>query len=350
MTKVGEGLMRSTSGKMTGPFEYATHGRRVGVPFQDTDGSLYLFHRCTLMPVTKDMRPDRNRVVRDAFGHLLERDHDGWFILRTTDGSSFIRGDVDSYLFMIDGKYVIAATAWHGGYVFSLGPLFSPDRPSGTYDMLLYWSDCLGGPYRPNKTPLPHAGHGGLLRDRDGGWWIGSFANDNYLPDHGLPRLLPIQLRWNGNGFWEGEHGPLHRTRDFSYQVFEGLMKRYPRLWREGRLRMIPAGDLFLELDKASRQGKIHGVNDIRDFYTDVQHIRFGLPRFTVAALFYACLFKEHPGKLNWQIYNDRDRYGDDPHHDGGELLPITHQNAQAVCDVIWETLTKHPYTKLGRQ
>lgn len=144
---------------------------------------------------------------------------------------------------------------------------------------------------------------------------------------------------------WEGEHGPLHRTRDFSYQVFEGLMKRYPRLWREGRLRMIPAGDLFLELDKASRQGKIHGVNDIRDFYTDVQHIRFGLPRFTVAALFYACLFKEHPGKLNWQIYNDRDRYGDDPHHDGGELLPITHQNAQAVCEIIWETVTKHPYT-----
>lgn len=206
--QTGEGLMRSTSGKMTGPFEHVTHGRRVGVPFQDTDGSLYLFHRCTLMPVTKDMRPDRNRVVRDAFGHLLERDHDGWFILRTTDGSSFIRGDVDSYLFMIDGKYVIAATAWHGGYVFSLGPLFSPDRPWGTYDMLLYWSDCLGGPYRPNKTPLPHAGHGGLLRDRDGGWWIGSFANDNFLPDHGLPRLLPIQLRWNGNGFDVGPREP----------------------------------------------------------------------------------------------------------------------------------------------
>ena len=40
---------------------------------------------------------------------------------------------------------------------------------------------------------------------------------------------------------WEGH---ANRTRDFSYRVFRGLQERFPDLWREGRLRMIPSGDL----------------------------------------------------------------------------------------------------------
>ncbi|MFZ5833272.1 MAG: hypothetical protein ACOY3P_24550 [Planctomycetota bacterium] len=147
---------------------------------------------------------------------------------------------------------------------------------------------------------------------------------------------------------WQGEYGPVNRTRDFSYQVFEGLKERYPELWTQGRLRMIPAGDLYLELDRAAREGRVPGVRDIRDFYTDVQHIRFGLARYTAAALFYASLFREHPGKLDWRIYGDREKYGDDPHHDGGELLPITAENAAAVNDILWGVLDRHPYAGFG--
>lgn len=146
---------------------------------------------------------------------------------------------------------------------------------------------------------------------------------------------------------WQGEYGPVNRTQDFSYQVFEGLKKRHPDLWQQGRLTMIPAGDLFLELDRQMKAGKVPGVRDIRDFYTDVQHIRFGLPRYTAAATFYACLFKEHPGKLDWRIYNDRAKYGDDPYHDGGELLPITQESAKAVNDIIWDVVTRHRYAGL---
>jgi hypothetical protein len=144
---------------------------------------------------------------------------------------------------------------------------------------------------------------------------------------------------------WKGEYGPVNRTRDFSYQVFEGLRGRFPELWKQGRLQMIPSGDLYLELDKHMKARRVPGTRDIRDFYTDVQHIRFGLPRYTTVALFYACLFREHPGNLDWRLYNDRDKYGQDTHHDGGDLLPITDENAQAVNNIVWGVVKAHPYT-----
>ncbi len=146
---------------------------------------------------------------------------------------------------------------------------------------------------------------------------------------------------------WQGEYGPLNRTRDFSYQVFEGLKQRYPALWSQQRLRMIPSGDAFLELDKQMRMGKVPGVSDIREFYTDVQHIRKGLPRYTAAAIFFACLFREHPGKLDWRVYNDSSKYGPDPYHDAGEMLDITTERANAVNDILWDVLTHHPFTGL---
>lgn len=141
--------------------------------------------------------------------------------------------------------------------------------------------------------------------------------------------------------------GNVNRTQDFSYQVFRGLQEKFPELSQNGRLRMIPSGDLFLELDQRMRTGQVPGCRDIRDFYTDVQHIRFGLPRYTAAAMFYACLFEEPPAKLDWKLYNDRAKYGDDKYHDGGELLPISSENVKAVNNVIWHMLNNHPFTGL---
>lgn len=169
-------------------------------------------------------------------------------------------------------------------------------------------------------------------------------------------QLWQHREQFNYEARWQQKYDPktekpwishVNRTQDFSYQVFRGLQERFPELSRAGRLRMIPAGDLFLELDKRMLAGQVPGCRDIRDFYTDVQHIRFGLPRYTAAAMFYACLFAEPPDKLDWKIYNDRAKYGDDPHHDGGELLPITPENVKAVNNTIWRVLNNHPFTGL---
>jgi hypothetical protein len=170
---------------------------------------------------------------------------------------------------------------------------------------------------------------------------------------------FPDRERFDYEARWTAKYDPktekpwighVNRTQDFSYQVFRGLQQRFPELWQGGRLRMIPAGDLFLELDRRMKAGQVSPCRDIRDYYTDVQHIRFGLPRYTVAALFYACLFGEHPDKLNWKLYNDPARYGDDPHHDGGEMLPITEDNAKAVNDTIWTVLARHPYCGMEKE
>lgn len=139
-----------------------------------------------------------------------------------------------------------------------------------------------------------------------------------------------------------------HRTRDFSERVFQGLIEKYPELWEEGRLRMIPAGEVYLELDKAMQRRKVPGIETITDFYTDVQHQRAGLARYTLAAIFYSCLFEEHPEDLDWEIYNDAKAYGPDPHHDAGELLEMDEDQVEIVNDIIWETLTHHKYTRLG--
>ncbi len=136
------------------------------------------------------------------------------------------------------------------------------------------------------------------------------------------------------------------RSRAFAEQVFDGLRARYPELWKRNRLRMIPAGDLFLELDEKLRGGAAPGIADIRDFYTDVQHIRAGLPRYTVAALMFTCLFDESPSVLDWTLYNDPVKYGPDPSHDSGELLEITPERVQLVNDTIEKMLAVHPYAR----
>lgn len=152
-----------------------------------------------------------------------------------------------------------------------------------------------------------------------------------YSPDH-------PDKPWLDNG----------RCRDLHMQVFEGLKERFPKLWEEGRLRMIPVGDVFMALEEKMAAGKVPGITSVKDYYTDVQHTRAGLPRYTGAASFYALLFERHPGKLDWSLYNDREKYGEDPHHDKGELLEITEERAKIVNDTIWEVVTNHPYTKLG--
>lgn len=130
-----------------------------------------------------------------------------------------------------------------------------------------------------------------------------------------------------------------HRTRDFSLRVLAGLRARFPELAAEKRLRLVPGGDLFLVLDARLRAGEAPGISDIRDFYTDVQHIRAGLPRYAIAALFFTCLFGASPDALDWRIYNDAARYGPDPSHDAGELLLITPERVRVVHRAIAETL-----------
>ncbi len=159
-------------------------------------------------------------------------------------------------------------------------------------------------------------------------------------------------------------HGwPNTHSRAHAWAVMEGLKKRYPAMWDEGRLGMIPVGDVFLAVDAEIKAGRVLGLVNVGEFSADGGHIRSGLPRYTVAATFYAVLFQEHPGKLDWRIYGDRSNYENKENLAQGKLniigghyvhvpdlgthLEITEERAKAVNDAIWEVVSKHPYTQV---
>jgi hypothetical protein len=87
------------------------------------------------------------------------------------------------------------------------------------------------------------------------------------LRNYGRPIIFTVQNR----------KGRTMRLRDYINRVFEGIQKTFPDLWSQGRLVRIPGGELFFELDKKMQAGEMPGIATIKDFYTDVQHIRAGL-------------------------------------------------------------------------
>lgn len=148
------------------------------------------------------------------------------------------------------------------------------------------------------------------------------------------------------------------RCKDIGDQLFEGLKARFPDLWEEGRLQMIPVGDIWMALHRKMKVGAFPGYTDIEDFYTDIQHIRIGLARYSVAASFYAVMFRDNPANLDWTIYNDKEAFvtkydrelGYDLNHDKGELLEITPETARIVNQTIWEVVQAHPYVNFDEE
>jgi hypothetical protein len=154
---------------------------------------------------------------------------------------------------------------------------------------------------------------------------------------------------------------PHTHSRAHMWAVMEGLKKRYPAMWQEGRLGIIPHGDVFLALDKKMRAGQVPGVVNVGEYSTDGGHIRAGLPRYTLAATCYAVLFRDNPNHLDWKLMADRDDYVKDEKGlnkvggvythipDLGEVLEITPERAKAVNDTIWEFVQNHPYTQVSK-
>ena len=135
------------------------------------------------------------------------------------------------------------------------------------------------------------------------------------------------------------------------YTGMEGVIERYPQLWREARLGMVPVGDVFLALDKKMRAGQVPGIVNIGEFSADGGHLRGGLPRYVLAATHYAVLFGAHPGEADWQVFQERSNYdsgkfGFYVHQpDLGVHLDLTPERVKVVNDTVWEVVKDHPHT-----
>jgi hypothetical protein len=178
--------------------------------------------------------------------------------------------------------------------------------------------------------------------------------------------MEPLRKKFDYSAGWLAKYDPAEcnpggspntHCREHMYRAMEGVKKNFPEMWAEGRLGMIPVGDVFLELDKKMRAGQVPGIVNVGEFSADGGHLRSGLPRYTLAATYYAALFREHPGKVDWKIFQDRANYeskkfGFYVHQpDLAVHLDITPERAKVVNDTIWEVVKGHPYTQIpGRE
>lgn len=210
--------------------------------------------------------------------------------------------------------------------------IFLQNNPQGKVFIYTVWPNMPSGKVPPDDQ-LPQWAI--EMKERFGGIRTAEFPDRDafdYAAQWNKPYQGDFDKPWVGN---------ICRTRDYTSQVFHGIKANFPDLWKQRRLIMLPGGELFFELDKKLQAGAMPGVATIKDFYTDVQHIRAGLPAYSIAALFFAAIFEEKPDALDFQIYNNPQKYGEDPHHDRGEILPITDERAKVVHQTIWEVLQK---------
>ncbi len=166
------------------------------------------------------------------------------------------------------------------------------------------------------------------------------------FPRQWLRRYDPDAEPWLAGG----------QSRDYDQRLMEELIRAYPKLWTEGRLRMIPVADIYYILDRKMRAGLVPGVLNLGEFYTDTLHHRAGMPAYTCAATFFTLLFGEKPHGLDYTLYNNQDAYGKDwghgkdQHNDSGEVVEITPERAKVINDTIWEVVNAHPYTRFSAQ
>ncbi len=206
------GVLRSKSGTMMGPWEVVRVGYPGGIKGsahvrRDYEGNLWLAVRSYLWPVTPQVELDLGRPLPAAKGGYRPPAGRGQsYEVETVDGSSFIRGDVGRYYYQVDGKYLMLGTAWHGNY-----------RRFGTYDAQIFWADEIIGPYHNSRAVLPHGGHAGIVQDNDGQWWMTSFTNDGFLPDHGV-RAVPVDLTWNGERYEVRSRNPGDASLTWSFE------------------------------------------------------------------------------------------------------------------------------------
>jgi hypothetical protein len=217
--------------------------------------------------------------------------------------------------------------------------IFLKRNPQGKVFIYTVWPNMPAGKVPPDDQLPPWAVE---MKNRSGNIRTAEFPDRDafdYAAQWSKPYQGDFEKPWIEN---------ICRTRDYTNQVLDGIAKQFPDLHQQGRLVCIPGGELFFELDKKMQAGKMPGLTTIKDFYTDVQHIRAGLPAYTIAALFYAAIFEEKPDRLDFSIYNDPQKYGPDVYHDRGEILPITPERAKLVHETVWEVLQKQKTATTG--
>ena len=137
-------------------------------------------------------------------------------------------------------------------------------------------------------------------------------------------------LRKYNAGKWDGSM----ETRDYYERLTRALREAYPDL--ENPVRLVPVGDVLLELDKRAKAAKVPGLKDVNELYTDGVHFN-NVGAFIVGTTFYATMFQKDPTGADFRSYQPGGKQKLDQ--------DITAELARAVQQAAWDVVKSHPLT-----
>ena len=153
-------ILKSTTGRAEGPYEPVYSGG-ISQPsfFQDEDGTVYMGTNGGY----RRWKADLSGPVEGAPRHSI----------MPADGTTYL-GDAAGQIARIAGRYVNFVCGWDGSAHYTEGHWSSP----GAYTWAYSTAESLEGPWSREQVIGPHTGHGALVEDRFGNWWVCSFANE----------------------------------------------------------------------------------------------------------------------------------------------------------------------------
>ena len=177
MNYTGIGILKSTSGKVEGPYMDVKKDGPIADMidpslYQDDDGAVYLL-----------WSGDKYARLKDDLSDLAEKPREFNMEQKTwCEGSS---------MYKINGKYILdIATVNPKNYAEAKLP--------ESYDCEVLISDSINGTYKNRHIAVPYGGHNNFFQDNNGHWWSTIFGSGSKVPWAQRPGIVPIDISPNG--------------------------------------------------------------------------------------------------------------------------------------------------------
>jgi xylan 1,4-beta-xylosidase len=184
----GISILKSTTGKPTGPYVHAFSPEEPIINaidptlFEDTDGKVYF----TASSATRivQLKDDFSGFTGDWQSiKLADPDHTpSHHAEKCTPRGSNDLGTEGAVLFKANGTYYLGAA----------------DSYEGRYSTCLAMSDTIFGPYHTRHESVPCGGGTGFFQDHAGGWWSSYFGNDAQSPFREKPAIVKVDFAPDG--------------------------------------------------------------------------------------------------------------------------------------------------------
>lgn len=199
----GSYILRSTSGKATGPYENI-EGNSDGPIFPQIDGSLFEDEDGTVYFIGHSHQIARMKDDMSGFAEPLRE-----FKEQSYDNEPYIEG---AYVVKEGGKYHLMQAIWSirqpdGSYSYSgKNPYDSNEEREAnlySYDVVIATADNIYGPYSDRYTAVTGGGHNNFFKDKKGQWWSTMFGNPrgDLLERSFLARPAIVPIKYENGKF-----------------------------------------------------------------------------------------------------------------------------------------------------